>query len=95
MAAIGVACGYDIDIKPYLSEKGLKVFNELEHGSITDALGHYPGMTWTDLVKPGYENPNSIPAFAEAINNVNLGQAATPAGRTRAGSRERSTPRRA
>ncbi|MFD4242145.1 lipase family protein [Streptomyces sp. NPDC058525] len=78
MAVIGVSRAYDIDIKPYLSEKGLKVYDELEHGSIIDALGHYPGMTWKDLVKPQYKDPNSIPAFVEAVNKVNLGQAATP-----------------
>ncbi|MFD5654041.1 lipase family protein [Streptomyces sp. NPDC127039] len=78
MAVIGVARAYDIDIKPYLSEKGLKVYDELEYGSIVDALGHYPGMTWKALVKPEYKDPNSIPAFTEAVNKVNLGQAATP-----------------
>ncbi|GGT31626.1 hypothetical protein GCM10010271_39480 [Streptomyces kurssanovii] len=78
MAVVGIARAYDIDIEPYLSEKGRKVFKELEHGSIIDALGHYPGMTWKELVKPGYEDPNSIPAFTEAVNKVNLGQAATP-----------------
>ncbi|MFF3285871.1 lipase family protein [Streptomyces sp. NPDC003023] len=78
MAVIGVARAYGIDIKPYLSEKGHKVFDELEHGSIIDALGHYPGMKWKELVKPEYEDVNSIPAFTEAVNKVNLGQAATP-----------------
>jgi hypothetical protein len=78
MAVIGVARAYDIDLEPYLSEKGREVFDELEYASIADALGRYPGMTWKELVKPGYENPNAIPAFTEAVNKVNLGQAATP-----------------
>lgn len=78
MAVIGVSRSYGIDIKPYLSAKGLKVYKELEYGSILDALGHYPGMTWKQLVKPEYKDPNSIPAFTEAVNKVNLGQAATP-----------------
>ncbi|MEW2135400.1 lipase family protein [Streptomyces sp. NPDC005409] len=78
MALIGLARSYGIDIQPYLSDQGLKVLGELEHGSITDALGHYPGMTWKDLVKPEYKDPNSISAFVEAVNEVNLGQAATP-----------------
>lgn len=78
MALIGVSRSYGIDLKPYLSEKGLKVFNDLEYGSIIDALGHYPGMTWKDLAKPEYKDPNSIPAFVDAVNKVNLGQAATP-----------------
>jgi hypothetical protein len=78
MAVIGVARAYDIDLEPYLSEKGHKVFKELEYGSIIDALGRYPGMKWKELVKPEYEDVNSIPAFTEAVNKVNLGQAATP-----------------
>lgn len=78
MAVIGVTRSYGIDIKPYLSEKGLKVYNELEYGSIVDALGRYPGMTWKDMTKPEYKDPNSIPAFVEAVNKINLGQAATP-----------------
>ncbi|MFE2019386.1 lipase family protein [Streptomyces sp. NPDC059499] len=78
MAVIGVTRSYGIDIKPYLSEKGLKVYDELEYGSIVDALGRYPGMTWKDMTKPEYKDPNSIPAFVEAVNKINLGQAATP-----------------
>ncbi|MGW4231823.1 lipase family protein [Streptomyces sp. NPDC004980] len=78
MAVIGVSRSYGIDIKPHLSEKGLKVYDDLDYGSIVDALGRYPGMTWKDLAKPQYKDPNSIPAFVEAVNKVNLGQAATP-----------------
>ncbi|MFE2374521.1 lipase family protein [Streptomyces sp. NPDC059398] len=78
MAVLGVSRSYGLDIKPYLSAKGLQVFDSLEHGSIVDALGHYPGMTWKDLAKPEYKDPDSIPPFVEAVNKVNLGQAATP-----------------
>lgn len=78
MAVIGVSRAYDIDIKPYLSAKGLQVFSELERGSIINALGQYPGLTWQDLAKPEYKDPNSVPAFTEAVNKINLGEAATP-----------------
>ncbi|MFF4294057.1 lipase family protein [Streptomyces vinaceus] len=78
MAVIGVSRSYGIDLTPYLSAKGLAIAKELEHGSIVDALGRHPGMTWKDMAKPQYGDPNSVPVFVEAVNKINLGQAATP-----------------
>ncbi|MFI8825574.1 lipase family protein [Streptomyces sp. NPDC053431] len=78
MAIIGVARSYDIDLKQYMSGYGLEVYEKLEHGSITDALGRYPGLTWKKMAKPEYADPNSVPEFVEAVNRVNLGSAATP-----------------
>ncbi|MEU6883071.1 lipase family protein [Streptomyces sp. NPDC046712] len=78
MAVIGASRSYDIDLRPYLSGYGLEVYKELEQGSIIDALGHYPGLTWKKMAKPEYADPNSIPAFLEAVNKLNLGSAATP-----------------
>lgn len=78
MAVIGVSRSYDIDLQPYLSDYGQKVYKELEDGSIIDALGRYPGLTWKKMAKPAYADPNSIPAFLTAVNKLNLGSAATP-----------------
>ncbi|MFB9518064.1 lipase family protein [Streptomyces purpureus] len=78
MAIIGVSRSFDIDVKPYLNSYGLKVYAELEKGSIIDALGHYPGLTWKKMAKPGYENINSVPDLVTAVNRINLGSAATP-----------------
>ncbi|MEV6732869.1 lipase family protein [Streptomyces sp. NPDC051364] len=79
MAVIGVSRSYGIDLKSYLNDYGLEVYKELEHGSILDALGHYPGLTWKKMAKSQYADPNSISAFVEAMNKLNLGSAATPA----------------
>ncbi|MFE0022494.1 lipase family protein [Amycolatopsis sp. NPDC059021] len=79
MALIGASRAFGIDLKPYASSYGLQVLKDLEHASIIDAVGHYPGLTWTKLVKPEYANPNSIPPFVEAVNKINIGQAPTPA----------------
>ncbi|TDU73842.1 lipase family protein [Streptomyces sp. KS 21] len=79
MAVIGVSRSYGIDLTSYLNGYGLEVLKELEHGSIVDALGHYPGLTWKKMAKSQYADPNSIPAFVEAMNKLNLGSAATPA----------------
>ncbi|WP_223206332.1 lipase family protein [Streptomyces xanthii] len=78
MAVIGAARAYDIDFTPYLNSYGREVFNKLEHASIVNALGQYPGLTWKKMVKPQYADPNSVPAFVEAVNKLNLGSAATP-----------------
>ena len=78
MALIGVARGFGIDLRPYASEYGLKVLDELEHASIITALGRYPGLTWQKLVKPEYANPDSVPPFVAAVNKVNIGSAPTP-----------------
>ncbi|MEU6315238.1 lipase family protein [Streptomyces sp. NPDC047014] len=78
MAVIGVSRSYDIDLRSYLNDYGLQVYKKLEHGSILNALGQYPGLTWKKMAKPEYADPNSIPAFVEAMNRLNLGSAATP-----------------
>lgn len=78
MSVIGVSRSYGIDLSSYLNGYGQSVYKELEHGSILDALGHYPGLTWKKMAKPEYADPNSIPAFLEAVNKLNLGSAATP-----------------
>ncbi|MFC8275436.1 lipase family protein [Streptomyces sp. NPDC057271] len=78
MAIIGVARSFDIDVKPYLSSYGLKVYAELEKGSIVNALGRYPGLTWKKMAKPEYESINSVPEIVTAVNRINLGSAATP-----------------
>ncbi|MDT8912347.1 lipase family protein [Amycolatopsis sp. PS_44_ISF1] len=78
MALVGVSRSYGIDLKPYANDYGLKVLSEVEHASIIGAVGHYPGLTWKQLVKPQYGNPDSVPPFVEAVNKVNLGSAATP-----------------
>ncbi|MFJ8388853.1 lipase family protein [Streptomyces sp. NPDC094438] len=78
MAIIGVSRSYGIDLKQYMNSYGLKVYQDLEHGSLLDALGHYPGLTWKKLAKPQYADPNSVTEFVEAVNKINLGSAATP-----------------
>ncbi|WP_042383569.1 lipase family protein [Streptacidiphilus melanogenes] len=78
MALIGVARSYGLDLTPYLSSYGLKVYNGLQQGSIVNAIGEYPGLTWKKMAKPQYANPDSVPAFVNAVNKINLGSAATP-----------------
>lgn len=78
MALIGVARAFDIDMKPYLSDYGLKLYDKLQTASITNVLGQYPGLTWDKLAKPAFESAESIPVFVEAVNKLNLGSVDSP-----------------
>jgi hypothetical protein len=78
MALIGVSRSFGIDLTPYLNSYGQQVYNATEHASIVGALGRYPGLTWKKMAKPRYANPDSVPAFVNAVNRINLGSAASP-----------------
>lgn len=75
MAIIGVARAFDIDLTPYLSANGAKVYAELQKASITNALGQYPGLKWTDLAKPEYPTPEDVPEYVHAANQLIMGTA--------------------
>ena len=78
MAIIGVGRAYGIDFTPYLNDRGKDLMAKLHDASIANVLFNYPGLTWQDLVKPAYDNPNSIPAYVKVVNKLNMGSAATP-----------------
>lgn len=78
MAVVGVARSYDIDFDRYLNDRGRDVMAHLEDASIANVIAQYPGLTWEDLVKPQYVDPNSIPEFVEASNKINMGLAPIP-----------------
>ncbi|WP_043809230.1 lipase family protein [Rhodococcus triatomae] len=78
MAVLGVSRSYGIDFGPYLNERGRDVMAHLEDASIGNVLLQYPGLTWQDLVKPEYADPNSVPEYVEAVNKINMGTAAVP-----------------
>lgn len=75
MAIIGVARAFDINLQPYLSANGAKVYAELQKASISNALGQYPGLKWTDLAKPEYPTPESVPEYVHAANQLIMGTA--------------------
>ncbi|KJS59563.1 lipase family protein [Streptomyces rubellomurinus] len=78
MALIGVSRSSGIDLTPYLNDYGRSVYRQLEHASLTDALGHYPGLSWKAMAKPQYADPNSVEPYVAAVNRTNLGSAPTP-----------------
>jgi hypothetical protein len=78
MALIGVARSYGIDLNPYLNDNGKTLVTKLNKASITNVLGQYSGLKWTDYVKPAYANPHSIQAYVTAANKVIMGTGGTP-----------------
>lgn len=78
MAVVGVARSYDIDFDRYLSDRGREVVARLQDASIANVIAQYPGLTWQQMVKPGYEDPNSIPEYVDAVNRINMGTAPIP-----------------
>jgi hypothetical protein len=78
MAVIGIARGYHINLKPYLSSYGRQLDSKLQTASIVNTLGEYPGLTYAQLVKPKYKNPASIPALVKVENELDAGLAAAP-----------------
>jgi hypothetical protein len=78
MAIIGIARGFHIDIQPYLSSYGRQLDTSLQQASIINVLGQYPGLTFAQLVKPQYANPDSIPALVKVENKLDTGLRASP-----------------
>ncbi|MRH88155.1 triacylglycerol lipase [Nocardia sp. SYP-A9097] len=78
MAIIGIARSYEIDFTPYLSDYGIQLRDTLAHQSIASVLYMYPGLTWQQLVKPEYADPNSVAPFVATVDKINLGSAPTP-----------------
>ncbi|WP_084478211.1 lipase family protein [Nocardia jejuensis] len=78
MAIIGVARSYGIDFTPYLSPYGAQIVAAVEHASIGNVLFQHPGLTWAQMVKPEYADPNSVVPLVDSVDKVNLATAPTP-----------------
>jgi hypothetical protein len=78
-AMIGLARAYDVDFGPYLSPLGAELFDKYQKYSLGDAIVDLPfvhlGLTMSDLLKPQYANPNTIPDYVRVVNDNNLGTA--------------------
>ncbi len=79
MAVVGLARAYDIDFDPYLGDRGRELLPRIEDASIGNVILQYPGgVTWQDLAKPEYANPNSVPEYVDVANKINMGNAPIP-----------------
>ena len=81
MALIGIARAFEIDFTPYLStERGLQLYRDMQATSIVNVLGQprYWRLEWTDVVKPAYPTPESLPLFVTLANKLIMGTGGTP-----------------
>lgn len=78
MGAVGLSRAFEIDLKPYMSERGIALMRKMDKHSIIQVLGAYPGLTWTQIGKPAYETPEKIPLFVTLANKLIMSTAGTP-----------------
>lgn len=78
MAVVGIARSYHIDFTPYLSDFGKRVVAQLQDASILNVLFQYPGLTWQQMMKPEFADPNSVPEYVDIVNKLNMNTAALP-----------------
>ena len=78
MALVGIARGYQIDLTPYLSPYAQSLIGRIQNDCLVNDLGHYPGLTFAQLVKPQYAQPESIPALVDVANELIMGTGGTP-----------------
>jgi Secretory lipase len=78
MGLIGLGRAFKVNLAPYLSEYGVELYDKLQHASIAEVLGAYPGLTWAQLAKPQYPTPESIPVYVRIANKLIMGSKGTP-----------------
>ena len=77
MALDGLARAYRLQLTPYLTEYGRELLEGDEHHSITNET-QTPGLTWSQIAKPEYPTPETIPAFVRTANKLIVGREGTP-----------------
>ncbi|BAE46129.1 lipase family protein [Rhodococcus erythropolis] len=78
MAIVGIARAYDVDFTPYLNDYGREIMARMQDASIANAIAQYPGLTWQQMTKPEFADPNSVPEFVDVVNKINMGTAPIP-----------------
>ncbi|MGB6764106.1 lipase family protein [Mycobacterium sp.] len=82
MALVGIARAFEkeTDFRKYLSANGAKLYDDMQTTSIVDVLFQpkYSGLTWKKLAKPKYPTPESIPLYADCVNDLIMGTGGTP-----------------
>ena len=77
MALDGLSRAYHLDLSPYLTEYGKELLASDQDKSITNETST-PGLVWSEVVKPEYPTPESIPVFVKTANKLIVGRGATP-----------------
>jgi Secretory lipase len=77
MSLDGLSRAYHLDLTPYLNEYGQELLEKDQHDSITNEE-KVPGLTWSQIAKPQYPTPESIPVFVRTANKLIVGRKGTP-----------------
>jgi Secretory lipase len=77
MALDGLSRAYHLDLTPYLSEYGQELLTKDQHDSITNET-QTPGLAWSQLAKPEYPTPETIPVYVRTANKLISGRKETP-----------------
>jgi Secretory lipase len=77
MSLVGLSRAFHLDLTPYLSEYGKELLAADQNASITTEQ-KVPGLTWSQLAKPEYPTPETIPVFVKTANKLIVGRKGTP-----------------
>ncbi len=75
---VSLARAFHVDLQAYLSPYGLRLANQVQSECIANFVGHWPGLTYQQLLKPAFQNIYSIPAFVRISNDLIMGRGGTP-----------------
>jgi hypothetical protein len=78
MALVGIARAYGVNINPYLSQYGKEVVASMQTMNINTAEDDFAGITWAQIAKPQYPEPEDVPVFVSLVNRLILGNTALP-----------------
>jgi hypothetical protein len=77
MSLDGLSRAFHLNLAPYLTVYGQELMKEDEHDSITNETS-VPGLSWSEMVKPQYPTPESIPVFVKTANKLIMGHEGHP-----------------
>jgi hypothetical protein len=71
MSLDGLTRAFHLDLTPYLTAYGQQLLEEDQDRSITNEVST-PGLTWSEIAKPQYPTPDTIPVFVRTANKLNV-----------------------
>jgi hypothetical protein len=78
MAPIGISRAFGLDLAPYMS-----AYEQQLSQPDAERLDHrgarlVPGLSWSQIAKPQYREPEQIPIFVKLANQLIMGEHGTP-----------------
>jgi len=72
-ALAGIARGYNIRLRPYLTAKGRRIVRTVRHQCIGEFSGAWPGLRIKDIIKRRHLPVFQIPVFRRTVNRLIMG----------------------